>query len=184
MKTGRSRWVSYRKATHTSKYLDFHSHSPAQNKGAVVKTLLDRAKCIPPTTARRRSEKRRVVNDLGPVARSLVSANRWLRDINSYRFPWYLSLVSTYHASSNRGLKANGYPENFIKSVDQSNIAQPKPRESPKAYVSIPYIKGSAYYCYCAYVLRISRYSEFLSVVLTNAEIFLRGLKLFGESRT
>ena len=31
----------YRKATHTSKYLDFHSHRPAQNKRAVVKTLLD-----------------------------------------------------------------------------------------------------------------------------------------------
>ena len=51
----------YRKATHTSKYLDFHSHSPAQNKRAVVKTLLDRAKCIPSTTARRRSEKRCVI---------------------------------------------------------------------------------------------------------------------------
>ena len=33
-------------------------------------------------------------------------------------------------------LKANGYPEYFIKSVDQ------KPRENPKAYASIPYIKG------------------------------------------
>ena len=39
-------------------------------------------------------------------------------------------------------LKANGYPENFIKSVGQSNNTKPKPRESPKAYASIPYIKG------------------------------------------
>ena len=31
----------YRKATHTSKYLDLHSHSPAQSKRAVVKTLVD-----------------------------------------------------------------------------------------------------------------------------------------------
>ena len=31
---------------------------------------------------------------LGPVARSLVSANRWLRGIKCYRFPWYLTLVS------------------------------------------------------------------------------------------
>ena len=44
--------------------------------------------------------------------------------------------------------------------------------------------KDGAYYCYCAYVLRISRYSAFLSVVLTNAGIFLRGLKLIGESIT
>ena len=45
--------------------------------------------------------------DQGPVARSLVSANRWLRDIKSYRFPWCLSLVSDNHASSNRGQLGN-----------------------------------------------------------------------------
>ena len=39
----------------------------------------------------------------GPVARSLVSANLWLRGIKMYRFPWYLTLVSTNHASSNPG---------------------------------------------------------------------------------
>ena len=44
--------------------------------------------------------------------------------------------------------------------------------------------KGGAYYCYCAYVLRISRYSDFLSPMLTNTGIFLRGLKLSGESRS
>ena len=42
-------------------------------------------------------------NIQGPVARSLVSANRWLRGIKMYRFPWYLTLVSTNHASSNPG---------------------------------------------------------------------------------
>ena len=45
-------------------------------------------------------------------------------------------------------------------------------------------VKDGAYYCYCAYVLRISRYSDFLSPVLTNTGIFLRGLKLSGESRS
>ena len=30
--------------------------------------------------------------------------------------------------------------------------------------------KDGAYYCYCAYVQRISRYSDFLSVMLTNSE--------------
>ena len=40
---------------------------------------------------------------LGPVAQSLVGANRWLRGIKMYRFPWYLTLVSTNHASSNPG---------------------------------------------------------------------------------
>ena len=45
-------------------------------------------------------------------------------------------------------------------------------------------LKDGAYYCYCAYVLRISRYSDFLSPMLTNTGIFLRGLKLTGESRS
>ena len=43
-------------------------------------------------------------------------------------------------------------------------------------------LKDGAYYCYCAYVLRISRYSDFLSSMLTNTGIFLRGLKLSGGS--
>ena len=43
---------------------------------------------------------------LTTVARSLVSGNRWLRGIKMYRFPWYLTLVSTNHASSNPGLAA------------------------------------------------------------------------------
>ena len=45
-------------------------------------------------------------------------------------------------------------------------------------------LKDGAYYCYGAYVLRISRFSDFLSVILTNTGIFLRGLKLSGESRS
>ena len=45
-------------------------------------------------------------------------------------------------------------------------------------------VKDGAYYCYCAYVLRISGYSGFLSPMLTNTGIFLRGLKLSGESRS
>ena len=43
-------------------------------------------------------------------------------------------------------------------------------------------IKDGAYYCYCAYVLRTSRYSGFPSVTLANTEIFLQGLKLSGET--
>ena len=42
--------------------------------------------------------------ELGPVVRSLVSGNRWLRGIKTFRFPWYLTLVSANHASSNPGL--------------------------------------------------------------------------------
>ena len=45
-------------------------------------------------------------------------------------------------------------------------------------------LKDGAYFCYCSYVLRISRHSGFLWVVPTNKGIFLRGLKLCGESRT
>ena len=45
-------------------------------------------------------------------------------------------------------------------------------------------LKDGAHYCCCAYVLRISRYSSFLAVMLTNTGIFLHGLKLSGESRS
>ena len=45
-------------------------------------------------------------------------------------------------------------------------------------------LKDGAYFCYCAYVLRILSYSDFLWVVPTNTGIFLCGLKLCRERRT
>ena len=54
----------YRKATHSSKYLDFHLHSTAQGKRALVNILMDRTKCISSTTAQRQSEERPVSNDV------------------------------------------------------------------------------------------------------------------------
>ena len=45
-------------------------------------------------------------------------------------------------------------------------------------------LKDGAYFCYCAYVLCILRYSGFLWLVPANTGIFLRCLKLRGESRT
>jgi len=54
----------------------------------------------------------------------------------------------------------------------------------PNLLKTSAYFKDGAYYCYCAYVLRISRYSDFPSPMLTNTGIFLRGLKLSGESRS
>ena len=46
------------------------------------------------------------------------------------------------------------------------------------------YLKDGAYYCYCAYVLRITRYSDFLSPMFTNTGMYLSVLKLSGESRS
>ena len=40
----------FRKNTHTDKYLPFESHSHKNDKKAVIKTLLDRAKTIPSTS--------------------------------------------------------------------------------------------------------------------------------------
>ena len=51
-----------------------------------------------------RRSRRLCLNSQGPVVRSLVSANRWLRGMKSYTFQWYLTLVSANHASSNPGL--------------------------------------------------------------------------------
>ena len=55
---------------------------------------------------------------------------------------------------------------------------------SKENYFTTVLLKDGAYYCYCAYVLRISRYSGVLWLVPTDTGIFLRGLKLYGESRT
>ena len=69
----------------------------------------------------------------------------------------------------------------WIKPSELNNIS------TALVVTSIPsthVFKDGAYYCYCAYVLRIARYSGFLWVVPTNTGIFLRSLKLYGESRT
>ena len=63
-------------------------------------------------------------NNLGPVARSLVSANRWLRSIKMYRFPWYLTLVSTNHALSNPGMKQNELIPRVLGIPRNSNLFQ------------------------------------------------------------
>ena len=72
------------------------------------------------------------VLNLGPVAQKLVSVNRLLRCIKTYRFPWYLTLVSSgNYASSNAGLdyliailglndKMNSKKQEVLKS-DQMN---------------------------------------------------------------
>ena len=62
--------------------------------------------------------------------------------------------------------------------LKQEKMPVTKPQEKANHF------KDDAYYCYCAYVLRISRYSDFLSAVLIDTGIFLRGSKLCGESRT
>ena len=68
----------------------------------LVLSATDQAKAVRELT-QHVSEMTSEVSKQGPVARSLVSANRWLRGIKMYRFPWYLTLVSTNHASSNPG---------------------------------------------------------------------------------
>ena len=40
------------------------------------------------------------MTNLGPDARSLISAKHWLRGIESYKFLWQVTLVSANHASS------------------------------------------------------------------------------------
>ena len=45
-------------------------------------------------------------------------------------------------------------------------------------------LKGGAFYCYCAYVLRISTYSRFPIGDAFNTVVFLDGLRLSVESRS
>ena len=70
----------------------------------------------------------------------------------------------------------------YIKSI-QNLFMNHKELVAWFSYSNDTIVKDGAYYCYCAYVLRISRYSDFLSPMLTNTGIFLRSLKLSGESR-
>ncbi|XP_078353258.1 uncharacterized protein LOC144638030 [Oculina patagonica] len=79
----------YRKPTHTNKYLASESHSPAQSKRAVVKTLMDRAKYLPSTSQRKQSEKQQVIGDLKVngypqsfIDRCLVSAQETIQPEN------------------------------------------------------------------------------------------------------
>ena len=61
------------------------------------------------------------IKNLGPVVRSLLSANRWLRGIKTYSFPWYLTLVSANHASSNPDLISKSShtlrPDKFVSKL-------------------------------------------------------------------
>ena len=54
----------HRNNTHTNKCLSFCSHSPAQSKRNVVKTLIDRADTTPSTDNRKQQEKDRVLQKL------------------------------------------------------------------------------------------------------------------------
>ena len=79
-------WVEFVGSLHCSERF-FHGHSgfPLSSKTCISLNL---------TTPQAQ----------GPVVRSLVSANRCLRGIKTYRFPWYLTLVSANNDSSNPGL--------------------------------------------------------------------------------
>ena len=68
------------------------------------------------------------------------------------------------------------------KPYETGNCKLPQSRNVQYQYYYI--FKDGAYFCYCAYVLRISRYLGFLWVVPINTGIFLCGLNLCRESRT
>ena len=77
--------------------------------------MVSLATCILKMTYKRWQKDQLWNNSQGPVARSLVSANRWLRGIKLYRFPWYLTLVSTNHASSNPGQSAKNKHQHLFR---------------------------------------------------------------------
>ena len=54
----------YRKALHTSNYLNFHSYSLSQSKRVVFKALKDRTKSIPYKATQKQNGIRRVVREL------------------------------------------------------------------------------------------------------------------------
>ena len=64
-----------------------------------------------------------------------------------------------------------------IKATKSNRITFPKLSSQIRLANSSIELKDGAYYCYCAYVLRISRYSDFLSPMLTNTGIFFAWFK-------
>ena len=86
--------------------------------------------------------------DQGPVVRSLVSTNRWLRGSKTYRFPWYLTLVSANHASSNPGQAS--FP------AERKRVAQIDPFNEPTATV------GSQSFC----LVKIRFFKKFITLAL------------------
>ena len=63
------------------------------------------------------------------VARSMVSANHWLRGIKTYRWSWYLTRVSANHASSNwaQAVWSNQYLKSYLTSKSQRAEFTPSP---------------------------------------------------------
>ena len=65
--------------------------------------------------------------------KDLVSANRWLRGIRTYSFPWYLTPVSANDASSNRPQRSADFVRKQLKDLSkyignpiQSVLTSPK----------------------------------------------------------
>ena len=86
-----------------------------ENKKLAMNKITTFLTCILKMTYKRWQKDQLWNNSQGPVARSLVSANRWLRGIKLYRFPWYLTLVSTNHASSNPGQSARNKHQHLYR---------------------------------------------------------------------
>ena len=84
-------------------------------------------------------------------------------------------MLGSYHS-----LKQTEYISLFAYKIPASS-SETLNNNFMSAFMSL---KDGAYFCYCAYVLRIWRYTCFQWVLLTNTGIFLRGLKLSRESRT
>ena len=87
------------------------------------------------------------------------------------------NFVMDYECTTNSALLKDG---NLLTQRQPETVLAPVTYRSSRRrhQQKLVLLKDGAYYCYCAYVLRISRYLGFLSV------IFLRSLKLSGESRS
>ena len=93
--------IGFHPQTHCCSEPLFQREAKCNRKGFALSSLVSKVKVYGT-----RQKLPIVDKSLGPVARSLVSANRWLRGIKRYRFPWYLTLVSINRASRNPGLVA------------------------------------------------------------------------------
>ena len=135
---------------------------------------------------------------LSPYRASIFHSLVWTLPFNPWWGPPLTSKIVGRRESKilgGKGLTSNimSFILAFVPHRGESTVVSGGSRGGARAHPPPPLfldqshqntIKDGTYHCYCAYILRISRYSGFLSVLLTNTVIFLRGLKLSWESRS
>ena len=156
----------YRKPTHTERYLSFDSHHPISHKKAVVRSLTDRARCVPSSNQERSNEMKYVISTLkdnGYPKRFILEASKPKKfsekmsgstpvsDDSGYKF-CVLPYVRGTSEPIKRILEQFGVKVAFKPHFTIGNLF-PKPKDPvPKAQVRAPIYKIPCDDCEKSYI--------------------------------